>query len=226
MSRSPGPASGHHEFASPPVAASEALHRRRVKWPSAGPAPSLLRTRPSRFPLRACSVSSSRDEEPRAARGSGFAKDFLHGRRLDASEALPHRLGPTRRGSRAIGPLLADIRARSTTRRAGSHQGRQRIIRNVKRMRFHAETCQRLILDCFESEDYSRRKAHGKRKPVFKPSGCADDPHRIARSCCPTSVLARAGEAIRFDRLYPGGSTISWRGCWRRSSAKSSDSRS
>jgi len=68
--------------------------------------------------------------------------------------------------------LLAEYTSAITSAAPLTIKAGKRIIREVLKedANFDAATCQRLILDCFESEDYAEgRKAFmEKRKPVFK----------------------------------------------------------
>jgi enoyl-CoA hydratase len=105
--------------------------------------------------------------------GPGFAKDiFFTARRLDTAEAL--RIGLINRMAEADGleALLKEYTdaigsGAPLTIKAGKH-----IIREVLRpdSTIDMEACRRLILDCFESEDYAegRKAFKEKRKPVFK----------------------------------------------------------
>jgi enoyl-CoA hydratase len=105
--------------------------------------------------------------------GPGFAKDiFFTGRRLDSAEAL--RIGLINRVADAAGfdALLAEYTTAITTGAPLTIKAGKRIIQEVLALDadFDAEMCRKLILDCFESEDYAEgRKAFmEKRKPVFK----------------------------------------------------------
>jgi enoyl-CoA hydratase/carnithine racemase len=105
--------------------------------------------------------------------GPGFAKDiFFTGRRLDAAEAL--RIGLINRVAEPDGldALLAEYTAAITTGAPLTIKAGKRIMQEVLALDadFDADMCRRLILDCFESEDYAEgRKAFmEKRKPVFK----------------------------------------------------------
>src|SRR5258708_28726599 len=104
--------------------------------------------------------------------GPGYAKDiFFTARRLDAAEAL--RIGLVNRVSEPDGldALLAEYTTAITTGAPLTIKAGKRIIRDVlKNEGADMELARKLILDCFESEDYAEaRKAFmEKRKPVFK----------------------------------------------------------
>jgi enoyl-CoA hydratase/carnithine racemase len=104
--------------------------------------------------------------------GPGYAKDiFFTGRRLDAAEAL--RIGLINRLAEPDGldALLAEYTTAITTGAPLTIKAGKRIIRDVlKTDDADMELARRLILDCFESEDYAegRRAFMEKRKPVFK----------------------------------------------------------
>jgi enoyl-CoA hydratase/carnithine racemase len=104
--------------------------------------------------------------------GPGFAKDiFFTGRRLDAAEAL--RIGLVNRIAEPSGldALLAEYTSSICTGAPLTIKAGKRIIRDVlKRDDADMGLAKKLILDCFESEDYAEgRKAFmEKRKPVFK----------------------------------------------------------
>ena len=104
--------------------------------------------------------------------GPGHAKDmFFTARRLDAAEAL--RIGLVNRMAEPEGleALLAEYTAAITTGAPLTIKAGKRIIRDVlKAGDADMELARKLILDCFESEDYieGRRAFMEKRKPVFK----------------------------------------------------------
>jgi enoyl-CoA hydratase/carnithine racemase len=105
--------------------------------------------------------------------GPGYAKDiFFTARRLDAAEAL--RIGLVNRIAEPEGleALLEEYTKAITTGAPLTIKAGKRIIREVLKpdSEIDMETCRRLILDCFESEDYAegRRAFMEKRKPVFR----------------------------------------------------------
>ena len=104
--------------------------------------------------------------------GPGFAKDiFFTARRLDAAEAL--RIGLINRMAEPGGldALLAEYTTAISTGAPLTIKAGKRIIREVLRNDdVDMELCRRLILECFESEDYmeGRRAFMEKRKPVFR----------------------------------------------------------
>jgi len=104
--------------------------------------------------------------------GPGFAKDiFFTARRLDAAEAL--RIGLVNRVAEPDGldALLAEYTGAITTGAPLTIKAGKRIIRDVlKSQDPDMDLARKLILECFESEDYAEgRKAFmEKRKPVFK----------------------------------------------------------
>ena len=104
--------------------------------------------------------------------GPGHAKDiFFTARRLDAAEAL--RIGLVNRVTEADGldALVAEYTTAISTGAPLTIKAGKRIIREVlKNEDADLELARRLILDCFESDDYieGRRAFMEKRKPGFK----------------------------------------------------------
>jgi len=104
--------------------------------------------------------------------GPGFAKDiFFTARRLDAAEAL--RIGLINRVAPVDGlaALLAEYTMAITTGAPLTIKAGKRIIRDVlKADDADMDLARKLILECFESEDYveGRKAFMEKRKPVFK----------------------------------------------------------
>jgi enoyl-CoA hydratase len=105
--------------------------------------------------------------------GPGNAKDiFFTGRRFDAAEA--QRMGLVNRIAEPakLDDLLAEYTTAICTGAPLTIKAGKRIIREVLELdeKFDRDMCRRLILDCFESEDYAegRRAFMEKRKPVFK----------------------------------------------------------
>ncbi|HUP96705.1 MAG TPA: enoyl-CoA hydratase [Usitatibacter sp.] len=106
--------------------------------------------------------------------GPGYAKDiFFTARRFDAKEA--HEIGLVNRIAERDGlaALLKEYTDPITTGAPLTIKAGKRIIREILKTDgtpVDMEMCRRLILDCFESEDYQEgRKAFmEKRKPVFK----------------------------------------------------------
>jgi enoyl-CoA hydratase len=105
--------------------------------------------------------------------GPGFAKDiFFTARRLKSDEALS--IGLINRVSTPGGldALLAEYTLAITTGAPLTIKAGKRIIREVLKpdSEIDMDLCRRMILDCFESEDYAEgRKAFmEKRKPTFR----------------------------------------------------------
>lgn len=105
--------------------------------------------------------------------GPGNTKDiFFTGRRFDAAEA--QRIGLVNRIAEIgqLDALLEEYTSSICTGAPLTIKAGKRIVREIEALgpHFDAELCRRLILDCFESEDYAEgRKAFmEKRKPVFR----------------------------------------------------------
>ena len=105
--------------------------------------------------------------------GPGNAKDiFFTGRRFDGAEAqrmgLVNRIAPVE----GLDALLAEYTTAICTGAPLTIKAGKRIIQEVLELdsEFDADLCKRLILDCFESDDYAegRRAFMEKRKPAFK----------------------------------------------------------
>ena len=105
--------------------------------------------------------------------GPGYAKDiFFTGRRLTAAEAQAIGLVNNVAEPEALEAMLAEYTTAISTGAPLTIKAGKRIIREILKpdADIDMELCRRLILDCFESEDYAEgRKAFmEKRKPVFK----------------------------------------------------------
>jgi enoyl-CoA hydratase/carnithine racemase len=105
--------------------------------------------------------------------GPGNAKDILYtARRLDAAEAL--RIGLVNRVTEpALLPALLDEYVKSIASGAPlTVRAAKRVIQELTKpdADIDLQLCHRLILDCFESEDYAegRRAFMEKRRPLFK----------------------------------------------------------
>jgi enoyl-CoA hydratase/carnithine racemase len=109
---------------------------------------------------------------PRLVGSAKALELFLSGEFIDADEAL--RIGLVNRVAEPEGldALLAEYTTAITTGAPLTIKAGKRIMQEVLALDadFDADMCRRLILDCFESEDYAEgRKAFmEKRKPVFK----------------------------------------------------------
>ena len=105
--------------------------------------------------------------------GPGFAKDiFFTARRLHAGEALAMGLVNRVAEREQLPALLAEYVQAISSGAPLTIKAGKRIIAEVLKpdADMDLELCRRLILDCFESDDYAEgRKAFmEKRKPVFK----------------------------------------------------------
>jgi enoyl-CoA hydratase/carnithine racemase len=105
--------------------------------------------------------------------GPGCAKDiFFTGRRLKVEEA--HAIGLVNRvvPPEGLDALVAEYATMISTGAPLTVKAGKRIIREVLKpdSEIDMELCRRLILDCFESEDYAegRTAFMEKRKPVFR----------------------------------------------------------
>ena len=105
--------------------------------------------------------------------GPGYAKDiFFTGRRLTAAEAQAIGLVNNVAEPDKLDAMLAEYITAISTGAPLTIKAGKRIIREILKpdADVDMDLCRRLILDCFESEDYAEgRKAFmEKRKPVFK----------------------------------------------------------
>jgi enoyl-CoA hydratase/carnithine racemase len=105
--------------------------------------------------------------------GPGFAKDiFFTARRLDSAEALSCGLINRVSAPGGLDALLAEYTQSITTGAPLTIKAGKRIIREILKADADVDMdlCRKLILDCFESEDYAEgRKAFmEKRKPTFR----------------------------------------------------------
>lgn len=105
--------------------------------------------------------------------GVGAAKDlFFTARRIDAREAKSLGLVSRVSDAAGLGALLAEYTAAMGVNAPLTvHAGKAIIAEMLKPSAdLDVELCQRLIRDCFESDDYTegRRAFMEKRKPVFK----------------------------------------------------------
>ena len=105
--------------------------------------------------------------------GPGYAKDiFFTGRRLTAAEAQAIGLVNNVAEPDKLDAMLAEYTTAISTGAPLTIKAGKRIIREILKpdADVDMDLCRRLILDCFESEDYAegRRAFMEKRKPVFK----------------------------------------------------------
>jgi enoyl-CoA hydratase/carnithine racemase len=105
--------------------------------------------------------------------GVGAAKDlFFTARRIDAHEARSLGLISRISAPDALGALLSEYTAAMAANAPLTVHAGKKIIAEILKPspELDRDLCQRLIRDCFESEDYTegRRAFMEKRKPVFR----------------------------------------------------------
>jgi enoyl-CoA hydratase/carnithine racemase len=103
--------------------------------------------------------------------GVGVAKDlFYTARKIDAAEARAVGLVTRVCGADKLPELLAEYTATMAANAPLTVRAGKRIIEEMLKDDADLDLCKRLILDCFESEDYAegRTAFMEKRKPVFR----------------------------------------------------------